>query len=230
MPLTKGRSKAALAANISEMVRAGHPLKQAQAAAYHTQHSDEPVGNVGTGAFEHKPSATEAPPAAFGMSTRPTGHTGEAYTYGQKRGTMPKSPKSLEQAKDNEPYTNFDHGDDDDAMKLAQDVLDDADEGKDDGRGVVNVDEHHPMELGDKKKSNEDDDDMYDVLDEGMDPPGGDIATQLENQQAVTAKALTKRELSSSAQPAPSDPAVSARTPAGQSRGSIADVPVSGWK
>ncbi len=34
MPLKPGRSNAVVSRNIREMVRAGHPLKQAQAAAY----------------------------------------------------------------------------------------------------------------------------------------------------------------------------------------------------
>lgn len=34
MPLTKGSSHATIAHNIAEMVRAGHPQKQAIAAAY----------------------------------------------------------------------------------------------------------------------------------------------------------------------------------------------------
>lgn len=33
MPLTKGKSKKVISSNISEMVRAGHPQKQAIAAA-----------------------------------------------------------------------------------------------------------------------------------------------------------------------------------------------------
>lgn len=34
MPIKRGRSKKVISANIREMVRAGHPVKQAQAAAY----------------------------------------------------------------------------------------------------------------------------------------------------------------------------------------------------
>ena len=37
MPLTKSASKQALKNNIREMVDAGHPVKQAVAAAYRTQ-------------------------------------------------------------------------------------------------------------------------------------------------------------------------------------------------
>lgn len=37
MPLTKSSSKQALKNNISEMVRAGHPVRQAVAAAYRTK-------------------------------------------------------------------------------------------------------------------------------------------------------------------------------------------------
>ena len=36
MPLSKGKSKAVISANIREMVKAGHPVKQAAAAAYST--------------------------------------------------------------------------------------------------------------------------------------------------------------------------------------------------
>jgi hypothetical protein len=37
MPLKKSSSKAAFKSNIREMVKAGHPVKQAVAAAYATQ-------------------------------------------------------------------------------------------------------------------------------------------------------------------------------------------------
>ena len=37
MPLIKSASNEARSENISEMVRAGHPVKQAVAAAYHNQ-------------------------------------------------------------------------------------------------------------------------------------------------------------------------------------------------
>jgi hypothetical protein len=37
MPLKKSASKAAFKSNIREMVKAGHPVKQAVAAAYSTQ-------------------------------------------------------------------------------------------------------------------------------------------------------------------------------------------------
>jgi len=37
MPLKKSASKAAFKSNIREMVKAGHPVKQAVAAAYATQ-------------------------------------------------------------------------------------------------------------------------------------------------------------------------------------------------
>lgn len=39
MPLKKGSSKATRQGNIREMVRAGHPVKQAAAAAYRQQRS-----------------------------------------------------------------------------------------------------------------------------------------------------------------------------------------------
>jgi hypothetical protein len=38
MPLKKGTSKATIAHNIREMIKAGHPKKQAVAAALHTAH------------------------------------------------------------------------------------------------------------------------------------------------------------------------------------------------
>jgi hypothetical protein len=38
MPLKKGTSKATIAYNIREMIKAGHPKKQAVAAALHTAH------------------------------------------------------------------------------------------------------------------------------------------------------------------------------------------------
>jgi len=37
MPLSKGKSKAAFQHNVREMVKAGHPVKQALAAAYSVQ-------------------------------------------------------------------------------------------------------------------------------------------------------------------------------------------------
>lgn len=36
MPLKKGKSKKTISSNIAEMIRAGHPKKQAVAAAYAT--------------------------------------------------------------------------------------------------------------------------------------------------------------------------------------------------
>jgi hypothetical protein len=38
MPLAKGSSRATISKNIKEMVAAGHPVKQAVAAALHTAH------------------------------------------------------------------------------------------------------------------------------------------------------------------------------------------------
>jgi hypothetical protein len=37
MPLKKSKSKAAFVSNVKEMIKAGHPQKQALAAAYATQ-------------------------------------------------------------------------------------------------------------------------------------------------------------------------------------------------
>ena len=39
MPLVKSKSKAAFQRNVGEMVKAGHPLKHALAAAYQVQRS-----------------------------------------------------------------------------------------------------------------------------------------------------------------------------------------------
>jgi len=41
MPLKKGTSNATRSANIREMVKAGHPVKQAAAAAYRQQRSSK---------------------------------------------------------------------------------------------------------------------------------------------------------------------------------------------
>lgn len=51
MPLRKGKSKSIISANISEMVRAGHPQKQAVAAALHSAH---PRGRAEGGAADPK--------------------------------------------------------------------------------------------------------------------------------------------------------------------------------
>jgi hypothetical protein len=41
MPLRRGKSKATRSANIAEMVRSGHPQKQAIAAAYRQQRASK---------------------------------------------------------------------------------------------------------------------------------------------------------------------------------------------
>lgn len=43
MPLTKGSSKATISHNIEEMVKSGHPVKQAAAAAYREAGEDTMV-------------------------------------------------------------------------------------------------------------------------------------------------------------------------------------------
>src|SRR6185437_12513974 len=74
MPLKKGSSEATVSSNIAEMVKSGHPQKQAEAAAYREAGKDAPSGklnekeegeaNKSHGAREEQPSDVFLEPGA----------------------------------------------------------------------------------------------------------------------------------------------------------------------
>jgi hypothetical protein len=71
MPLAKGSSEETVHENIEEMVKSGHPVKQAVAAALHTAHPEGKDGALSWAGGNYTMTPTEAPSLYGGKQLDP---------------------------------------------------------------------------------------------------------------------------------------------------------------